>query len=135
MNFTNASRCEGDPQAILPDLRGLGISSEINAGSTPFNNESYEAMVGCCAPNSVGLIRCTLWCELPDDMMEDIDDADEDEILDAFGACLSANSPNGSGRYNYLTQKGASAPQARAPRLLDVGLVALLTLGLMGLVS
>ncbi|KAH6689461.1 hypothetical protein F5X68DRAFT_230078 [Plectosphaerella plurivora] len=58
----------------IPDGSSIGIPEDINAALIPYTgNTSIAAMTSCCAPNEVfraGNANCSVWCELPDDFME-----------------------------------------------------------------
>ncbi|KAH7362709.1 hypothetical protein B0T11DRAFT_86883 [Plectosphaerella cucumerina] len=83
----------------LPTAQSVGVPEGVYAVLIPnTGNGSIAAMESCCGSSEVhraGDGNCTLWCELPDDFVEDIKDpVDEGSLSVAVDKCLERGAPD-----------------------------------------
>ncbi|KAH6986640.1 hypothetical protein EDB80DRAFT_731751 [Ilyonectria destructans] len=111
----------------LPDASSIGVPKDINAGFVPYtSNYTLDAMHTCCEPNEVhkgGKNDCTLWCELPDSLMERAQGSNS--LGDVFTDCLTQANTNASFIISGIQEGLAAHSLARLPSVAQVGIVAL----------
>lgn len=122
--MSNVTNCD---TSTLPSLGGI-VPDDINAVAVARTNRTIPAMRHCCGDNEVhqaGSNNCVLWCEMPDDLMEEV--SDSNAITDVMMDCLKRHDENvtGDGPFLTLGQDNFAAPMGR-PSLVGLGLLALM---------
>lgn len=126
-NYTTY-RC---PPNRLPDSENVGIPEGMFAGLMPFDTPTaMEAMKICCETDdiNIGDIRnCTLWCELPESIMEPARvssrEVDMGILLNTFSRCIKLHDPPLNKTGPWI--RGVSSAPARLPNLTQLGIAAL----------
>jgi hypothetical protein len=101
------------------------------AGLVPLDSPTaMEAMKICCETDDINIgnpNNCTLWCELPESIMEPArgnnQEVDMSVLLDVFSSCIKLNDPPLNRTGPWL--RGVSSAPARLPNLTQLGIAAL----------
>ncbi|KAK3296584.1 uncharacterized protein B0H64DRAFT_372037 [Chaetomium fimeti] len=81
------------PNAAIPDIAGLPVPHDINLMIVPEWDKRDPAMVACCDPNPVQVVKdCWLWCEVPASYFDN--GTANDAVKEATSSCLRINGRN-----------------------------------------
>ena len=121
-------------QTFLPSEERLDFPVGGNVGLTPKNNQSMAAMERCCSPQPVGIAEgCTLWCTLPDSIMEKVDE--ETDMASALESCLKQGNQSSSEirAVGARSDESWAIPAARPITATGLSMLMLLVSGLVAI--
>ncbi|KAH6666493.1 hypothetical protein F5X68DRAFT_195145 [Plectosphaerella plurivora] len=121
------------PRNVLPDSSAV-VPDGVWAGLIPYaDSTAMKAMQICCETETIntgGPNNCTLWCELPDSMIDagkDGNNIDKGDVLEQFMDCIGRHEKEAGLNRTVPSIYGISAaPSAsRLPSLAQLGVAAL----------